>query len=137
MLSALRSYRSGEEKAYEAETAAREAEGKKVDENAEAATRRTGIKRELLKVLGENDVNVAAAGLDLSYGYGKDLRETSLDEAAGQLSTDSATTASRLASLDARAANYRRLARGYRSGGQLQAALDVGSGVVGLTRRYG
>lgn len=137
VLSALRSYRSGEEQAMEAEFKAQQADAQKQDEVTQGITRQTGIKRELLRVLGENDVAAAAAGVDLSYGYGKDLRETATSEADFQLGSDQATTNARMSDLSGRSANYRRIARGYRQTGALNAALTVGEGLLSAGRRFG
>lgn len=137
VLSALRSYRSGEERALEATFQAQQADAQKQDEVTQGITRQTGIKRELLRVLGENDVAAAAAGVDLSYGYGKDLRDTTTSEADFQLGMDQATTNARTADLNARAINYRRIARGFRQAGSLNAALTIGESQLSDLRRMG
>ncbi|MEW6256834.1 MAG: hypothetical protein AB1592_12840 [Pseudomonadota bacterium] len=137
VLSALRSYRASDERALEAEFAANQADAQKQDEITQGITRQTGIKRELLRVLGENDVNTAAAGIDLSYGYGTDLRAQATGEADYQLGMDQSTTNARTADLTARSANYRRIARGMRSTGRLNAALEGGQALLSTARRYG
>lgn len=135
-LSVLRTLQSGREKSLEANMAADQAADQAQDERAAGARRRLNLSEELYKTLGENDVTVAASGLDLSYGYGKELRATTMDRGARELSIDRATEEDRVRQLREREKNYRRMARGFRSGGTLSAALAGGEGALNLAGRY-
>ena len=136
-LSALRALDAGKEKAMGAQFQAMEADNQAADERATGVRRRIGLKEEMYKVLGQNDVKTAAAGLDLSYGFGKDLREQTLDKGTREIGIDLATENTRVADLKARAANYRRMARGYRDGSSLSAALAAAEGVTSILGRFG
>lgn len=137
VLSALRSMQAGKEKAQEVEFKAFETGQKIADEREAGVRRRTGLKEDLFKVLGQNDVNVASAGLDLSYGFGKDLRENTTSKGVNELQVDRQTEESRVDQLKLQQANYQRMARGYRSGGNLSAALTLAEGGAKLIGRYG
>ncbi|MBS7545691.1 hypothetical protein [Ancylobacter oerskovii] len=84
--------------------------------------RRTAMKRELLTVLGQNDVNAAAAGIDISSGIAQDMNESAETAAATELSVDRADQNYRAAQLRARAANLRSQATAVRKAGALTAA---------------
>jgi len=137
VLSALRALDAGKEKALDADMKAAETQRQITDEREAGARRRINLKDEMYDVLGKNDVATAAAGIDLSYGFGQQQRETVLAKGAQEVSIDKATEEARVRGLREREANYRRMSRGYRSGGTLSAALAVGEGAVKLGGRYG
>lgn len=87
--------------------------------------RTTELKRELLRVLGDNDVSFAAAGIDITTGIAADARAAAEKRAATEISIDRADTDARIAARKAQAAGYRRLGKSARRGALLKA---VGTG---------
>jgi hypothetical protein len=95
--------------------------------------RQTAMKRELARVLGENDVAIAAAGIDLSGGIAESSRASAMKAATRELSIERSDDDARRALIKARANGYRRQAASYRTGGMLAAfgdAADYGIGVM-------
>ncbi|MDR6331919.1 type IV secretory pathway TrbL component [Xanthobacter flavus] len=137
VLSALRGLDAAKEKSFEADMKAADTRQQITDEREAAARRRINLKDEMYDVLGKNDVATAAAGIDLSYGFGQQQRETVLAKGAQEVSIDSATEARRLRELKMREENYKRISRGARNSGTLSAALAVGEGATKLAGRYG
>lgn len=137
VLSALRGLQAADERGFEADMKAAETRQQITDEREAGARRRINLKEEMYSVLGKNDVATAAAGIDLSYGFGQQQRETVLDKGAQEVGIDSATEARRVRELKMREENYKRIARGARDSGTLSAALAVGEGATKLAGRYG
>lgn len=105
-----------------------------VGQQRNASTQRqTAMKRELARVLGENDVAIAAAGIDLNGGIAESSRASAKKAAARELSIERADDDARRALIKARANGYRRQAASYRAGGMIAAigeAADFGIGVM-------
>ncbi|MFG1300367.1 hypothetical protein V5F49_11290 [Xanthobacter sp. V3C-3] len=137
VLSALRAMDAGKERAAEADMRAAETRQQITDEREAGARRRINLKDEMYQVLGKNDVATAAAGIDLSYGFGAQARDTTLARGAQEVSIDKATEERRVSQLVEREANYRRISRGARQSGALSAALALGEGGARLVGRYG
>lgn len=91
------------------------------NEKAQSLQRTTAMKRELARILGENDVNYAAAGIDLSGGVAAEARQTAEKRAAQEISIDRSMADAKKAMLKAQAATYRRLASQARTTGFLNA----------------
>lgn len=91
-------------------------------EQLASTQRQTVMKRELLRVLGENDVTIAAAGIDLSGGYAQAARQEANVQAARELTLEREDDDMRRALLRARAQGLRTKAEGVRQGGLLRAA---------------
>lgn len=87
--------------------------------------RQTNIKRELMRVLGENDVTIAAAGIDLSGGYAKAQRTAAQQGAVRALNVERQDDEHRRALLKARAQGLRTKARGVQQAGLLRAVGQV------------
>ena len=83
--------------------------------------RSTGLKRELMKVLSDNDVAFAAAGIDIGTGAAADARNAAETRATQELSIDRADTDARIAERRAEAAGYRRNAKSAKRGALFQA----------------
>lgn len=83
--------------------------------------RQTQMKRELLRVLGENDVAFAAAGIDISGGIAQDSRAEANQRAATEISIDRSDDEFRRALLRARATGLRKKAGSQATGGLLSA----------------
>lgn len=81
----------------------------------------SSLKRELAKVLGENDVAIAASGIDLSGGIAESTRADAKRQTADQLSISRQDDDMRRALLKARANGYRAQSASYESGGLLKA----------------
>lgn len=130
-LSVMQQLHAGNLKAEEAEFKSIEAKNEAIGAQAEGARRAAAIKRNLLTVLGENDVAYAASGIDISYGEAAGSRARTRARADDELSVDRATTDARAAGFGARSLAYDRMARGYREGALLGA---LATGAQGLTR---
>lgn len=94
-------------------------------EQAQGMQRTTALKRELLRVVGENDVAYSSAGIDLTSGVAADARAAARTRASEEISIDRETTAARMAGLAAQAASYRSLARSAQIGSLFNAAGTV------------
>jgi hypothetical protein len=134
-VSVLQKLNQGEMQAQQAEFKAKEAANEAIGEEAAGANRAATLKRNLVKVLGENDLAYAASGIDLSYGEAASAGQRATDRAYGELSTDRATTSARIAGYDARTASYSTLARRTRTASLLDAVVTGGEGIARQARR--
>lgn len=91
------------------------------NEKAQSVQRTGAMKRELARILGENDVNYAAAGIDISGGVAEDARQSAETRAAQEISIDRGISDSKRLMLRANAASYRKLARNAEKTGMLNA----------------
>jgi hypothetical protein len=91
------------------------------NEAAQSFQRTTAMKRELARILGENDVNYAAAGIDISGGVAADARSAAERRAAQEISIDRSMSDAKRGMLRAQAASYRRLAAQARTAGLFNA----------------
>lgn len=114
-------------------------QAKQVDLDAERESnlgmqRRTAIKRELLTVLGENEVNAAAAGIDLGAGIVQDMNQSAENTSAQELTIDRADQDYRTAQKRAQAHSLRSQASSVRKAGALSAfggVLSSGLSMIG------
>lgn len=98
----------------------------------ESVQRETQMKRELLRVLGENDANFAAAGIDLTGGIAAGARNRANKQATQELSVERNNRDFRVSMYRARANGLRQQAFSKIVGGFVDAA---GQGVkYGLSR---
>lgn len=104
------------------------------NEKVAGLQRTTAMKRELARILGENDVNYAAAGIDLSGGVAKEARDTAEARAAQEINIDRSMTDAKRGMLRANAASYRRMARQAKTTGFLNAISAAGEGLSGMAR---
>jgi len=104
------------------------------NEQVAGLQRTTAMKRELARILGENDVNYAAAGIDLSGGVAKEARQTAEARAAQEISIDRSMTDAKRGMLRAQAAAYRRLGRQAKTTGFLNAITAAGEGISGMLK---
>ncbi|WP_321337906.1 hypothetical protein [Breoghania sp.] len=111
---------------------ARDADRQAVDEKSQGFQRQTVLKRELLRALGENDVQYAAAGIDLSGGVAKDNRDALETRATQELSIDRSDTDARIAMHKARAAGFRDLSGRSKRGGGLSAMFGLANTGISL-----
>jgi hypothetical protein len=95
----------------------------------------TTLKRELVKVLGENDVAIAAAGIDLSGGIAATSRANANKDTVEQLSISRQDDEMRRALLKARANGYRAQAASYQTGGLLAAIGKGAEFATGVLQR--
>jgi hypothetical protein len=116
--------------AYKAQAAETEIEA--VADDTQAIQKQTAMKRELMRVLGENTVNAAASGIDLGSGLAADTNYDASKRAAQELSIDRSTQDARRAMFRARASGFRQLAKSAKSEGRFaafgqlaQAGLDM------------
>lgn len=102
-------------------------------EKTAGVRRTTDLKQELLRVLGNNDVSFAAAGIDISGGIAGDARAAAEKRAATEISIDRSDTDARIAARKAQAAGYRRLGKAARRGALIDAAgqaIDFGTSLM-------
>lgn len=90
-------------------------------EQLQAQQRQSTMKKELMRVLGENDVAIAAAGIDLSGGVAESSRAQIKDDATRQLGFEREDDELRRAMLKARGRGLRVKAQGTRDASLLSA----------------
>lgn len=105
---------------------ATEARLEAVQETVAGTQRQTAMKRELARVLGQNNVTFAAAGIDLAGGISQDAATAAKERAAQEISIDSRDTEFRAALLRMRARGLVTTAQSQRGAGLL-AALGTGA----------
>lgn len=95
-------------------------------EKVQATQRQTAMKRQLLQVLGENDVTFASAGIDISGGgIASSAAADAKKRAASEISIDREDADMRASLLRMRASGYRAQGRSA-LGGALIGALGTG-----------
>ncbi|MGI2031942.1 hypothetical protein ACRQ1B_06070 [Rhizobium panacihumi] len=97
--------------------------------------RKTKMTRELARVLGNNSVAFAAAGIDLSQGIAADNAAQQKQRAATEISIDQQDTEFRRALLRQRAAGLRDRAKSTKGGALLGALGDVAGYGMSLAER--
>lgn len=107
------------------------------NETAQGIQRQTGLKRELMRVIGENDVSFAAAGLDLGSGIAADARRSASERASQEISIDRSTADARRAMYIARASGFRRMAREAKSAALFGAIGQGAQAIAGFAGRGG
>jgi hypothetical protein len=132
---ALSAIGAGAAAADEANAQAFQAQDQAVAEEAQGLARRTEMKRSLARIIGENDVNFAAAGIDISSGIAAGNREFQNREAVSQMTIDRADTDRQRAALRARASGYRGVARSRRAAGFLEAGGRLASFGADMAQR--
>ncbi|MBV2183792.1 MAG: hypothetical protein KUL88_04520 [Rhizobium sp.] len=118
--------------ANESKQLATEADLQGGQEQVEGQQRQNRIRRELARVLGQNDVTYAAAGIDLSGGIAQEQATTARQRATDEITIDQRDTDFRRALYRQRASGYRQRARSQIGGaliGALGTAADFGMGV--------
>lgn len=118
---------------YKAQAAETEIEA--VASDTQAIQKNTAMKRELMRVLGENSVTAAAAGLDLGSGIAADAAQDAKARAASEISIDRSTQDARRAMLRARSAGLRSMARSAKRAGAFQAFGQVAMAGVDAAER--
>lgn len=104
----------------QAEDMARQTEMQAGQEQVQATQRQTAMKRQLLQVLGENDVTFASAGIDISGGI------------AASSARDAKARASKEISIDRNDADFKRaLLRMRASGQRAQGQAAMGGALLG------
>jgi len=97
--------------------------------------RKTKMSRELARVLGNNQVAFAAAGIDLTQGIAADNAASAKQRAASEISIDQQDTEFRRALYRMRAGGYRDRARATKGGAVLSALGDVAGLGISLAER--
>ncbi len=118
--------------ANESKQLATEADLQAGQEQVEGQQRQNRIRRELARVLGQNDVTYAAAGIDLTGGIAQEQAGTARQRATDEITIDQRDTDFRRALYRQRASGYRQRARSQIGGaliGALGTAADFGMGV--------
>ncbi|ASY69386.1 hypothetical protein [Sinorhizobium fredii] len=113
----------------EAEDAAVQTELQSGQEQLQSTQRQTSMKRELARVLGQNDVIYAAAGIDLSGGIAQQTAAEQKARATDEISIEQQDS-------EFRRALYRLRARGQRSAGR-SAMRGALIGAIGDVAQYG
>lgn len=132
VMGALASIGAGRAQAASYKSQAAETELEATADQTQSLQKQTAMKRELLRVLGENDVASAAAGIDLGSGLAAQTAYDVKSRAATEIAIDRATADARQAMFRARAAGLRQMAKdakrtaGYAAFGQLaQGVADI------------
>jgi hypothetical protein len=107
--------------AQQAEDMAIQADLQAGQEKVQGEQRQTALRRELFRVLGDNDVSYAAAGIDISSGIAESGRQSAQKRAADELTIERRDQEFRSALLRARATGHRRQAASARSAGMFRA----------------
>ncbi|MFN7125291.1 MAG: hypothetical protein ACK4M8_05370 [Allorhizobium sp.] len=134
VLKVLGTIGAGAAAANESNQLAVEAELQDGQEQVEGQQRQNRISRELARVLGQNDVTYAAAGIDLSGGIAQGQAQTAKERAAAEITIDQRDTEFRRAQFRQRASGYRQRAKSQKGGALLEAlgtAADFGMSVAG------
>lgn len=116
---------SGFEEARQSDDLAAEAIVDAGQQQLRSTERQNQLRRELMRVLGENDVAAAAAGIDVSGGIAASQRRTANEDASRALSIERRDDELMRARLRARAAGLERRATGQRIGALVDAATQV------------
>jgi len=90
---------------------ANDAEAEKPFETLQSVDRKRSLLAAAAEATGAGDVAYAGSGVDLSFGSAAQARKDAYRELDLGLTTDSATTATRLSRLEERAYNYRAMAK--------------------------
>lgn len=112
--------------------AADQAELQAGQEQLAGEQRKTKMGRELARVLGNNQVAYAAAGIDLTQGAAADSAATAKQRAASEISVDQQDTDFRRAMYRMRASGLRDRARSTKGGALLGALGDVANYGISL-----
>jgi len=126
-LAALGQIGAGQAQASATRDQAVEAKLQAGQEQVGTVQRQTAMKRELARVLGNNDVAFAAAGVDLAGGIAEDTAIAAKERAASEISIDQRDADFRAALLKMRARSLYKRAD-YEEGSGLLAALGTGAG---------
>jgi hypothetical protein len=121
VMSAMGAMSAASAEARQAEDMAIQTDLQAGQEGVEGAQRQTQLKRELFRVLGDNDVAFASAGIDISSGIAQSARQTAQARAADELTIDRRDQEFRSAMLKARASGYRQQAASARQAGTFKA----------------
>lgn len=121
LLGAMGALRAGQEAAAAYEAEADQAETDKAQAAVDGRVSRDGLRRDLAKQLGEQDVAYAASGTDLSFGTAVTARDQATRDAAGAISTDLGNEDMKKRRLQQRADALRRQAADARSAGGIKA----------------
>lgn len=97
--------------------------------------RRDGLRRQLLERLGDQDVQAAASGVDLSFGTPALARDEAQRDAERALTMDQSSEDFRVARLTERAAAFRSQSRSTRRAGLIQAVGLGASSAASVARR--
>lgn len=115
--------------------AADQAELQAGQEQLAGEQRKTKMSRELARVLGNNQVAYAAAGIDLTQGVAAENAANAKQRAASEISIDQQDTEFRRALYRMRANGLRDRARSTKGGAMLAALGDVADFGVSLAQR--
>jgi hypothetical protein len=118
---------------YKAQAAETEIEA--VASDTQAVQKQTAMKRELMRVLGENSVTAAASGIDLGSGLAADTAYEAKSRAASELSIDRSTQDARRAMLRARASGLRSMAKSAKRQGAFAAFGQLANGAADIAER--
>lgn len=125
LLGAVSALNAGRADAEAAELQAEDAKREVPLETLQGINRRSGIKAEMMRRVGEQDTAYAASGADLSFGTPSQARSEAFRQADLGLTSDVGTEQTRVARLNEREKAYRRRAARARQGGVLDA-LTIG-----------
>jgi hypothetical protein len=108
-----------------------------VASDTQAVQKQTAMKRELMRVLGDNTVTAAASGIDLGSGLAAETAQNAKATAATEISIDRNTQDARRAMFRARASGLRSMASSARTAGTISAFGQGAQGAADIVRRGG
>ncbi len=127
---------AGNAKAEEYKLAADDAARQVPLETLQGINRRSSIKQEMMDRVGEMDVANASSGVDLTFGTPNQARKEAFRQEDLAIATDVGNEQTRVARLNEREANYRKMSKRAKSSG-LFDALTIGlTGATGIMDRY-
>ena len=136
VLGAVSAISAGNAKAEEYKLAADDAARQVPLETLQGINRRASIKQEMMDRVGEMDVANAASGVDLSFGTPNQARRDAFRQTDLAVATDVGNEQSRVARLNEREANYRKMSKKAKSSGFFDA-LTIGlNGATSIMDRY-
>lgn len=136
VLGAVSAISAGNAKAEEYRLAADDAARQVPLETLQGINRRSSIKQEMMDRVGEMDVANASSGVDLSFGTPSQARKDAFRQTDLAVATDVGNEQTRVARLNEREANYRKMSKRAKSSG-LFDALTIGlTGATGIMDRY-
>lgn len=135
VLKVLGTIGAGAAAANESNQLAVEADLQAGQEQVEGQQRQNRISRELARVLGQNEVTYAAAGIDLSGGISQGQAQTAKERAQAEITIDQRDTEFRRAMYRQRASGYRQRAKSQKGGALIQALGTAADFGIGLAER--
>lgn len=136
VLGLVSSIAAGQAEGEAMDLAAEDAKREQSLETLQGIQRRRSLKLAAAEAIGEQRTAYAASGVDLSFGTAAQAEKEALRELDLGLTSEAGTTETRLARLQERAQNYRRLGRRARIMGLIDGGTRALSTAARMRQRY-